>query len=124
MVLTWNERVVNEAEEEYSRLQVAPAQTQIVVLMADLLCSFIPLKKLAMKGFAWRAIIKWQKDNHRPLTDLETIPPAQRLSAAKDIFANLEASLKAVLHNKERESIISEAMSKAMKFYKENAANR
>ncbi|MHA2294548.1 MAG: hypothetical protein ACXAEU_20675 [Candidatus Hodarchaeales archaeon] len=124
MVLKWDNQIVYEAEEEYNRLQIDPAQKQIVESMAGLLCQYVPLRKLAMKGFAWRAIIKWQQDNHRALRDLMTIDAEKRIIAAKQIFVILENFLKAVLHNKEKESVVEEAMVKAFDFYKTNYASR
>jgi hypothetical protein len=79
---------------------------------------------MAMKGFAWRAIIKWQKKNSRPVSDVAAMDAEKRISTVKYIFDELEASLKAVLHNKERESVITEGLANAFTFYKDNYAYR
>ncbi|MFW9993265.1 MAG: hypothetical protein ACFFD4_14575 [Candidatus Odinarchaeota archaeon] len=124
MVLRWIDRTVIEAEEEYSRLQLEPVQKQIVDMVSGLLCQYVPLSKLAMKGFAWRSIIKWQQNNRRPLSDVEKMNAEQKTAAAKEIFDNLEVYLIAVLHNKENETVIRDGIHKALKFYKDNYANR
>jgi len=123
MGIKWNNSVVLNAEEEYSQIQIDPEGRQIVELVANLLCEYIAMRKMAMKGFCWRSIVKWQKEHSRPISDLATMNPSQRISIMKSLLVDLEATLNDVLRNKEMKSVITDGITKALEFYISNFVN-
>ena len=79
---------------------------------------------MAMKGFSWRAISKWQVENKKGINEIANEPPASKMKAVLQIMENLEGELTRILLKEEDSSKIKAATAEAFEFYKTNFVNR
>ena len=115
---------IEEAENYFKTVRIEKYQRRIVAAIAPLICKYIPMSIMAMKGFSWRAISKWQVENKRGIDDLAKQTPAGRMKAVLQIMENLEGELTRILLKEEDSSKIKAATAEAFEFYKTNFANR
>jgi hypothetical protein len=115
---------IEEAENYFKTIRIEKYQRRIVAAIAPLMCKYIPMSVMAMKGFSWRAISNWQVENKKGINELANDPPAVRMKAVLGIMENLEGELTRILLKQEDSFKIKQATAEAFEFYKTNFANR
>ena len=86
MELKFDKTKVKEAEEEYLKLKLDPAQRGMVETMAQGMKAFVPVSEIAIKGFTWQVMTKWQRDNEMTLAGLHSLPLEERIEATKEMI--------------------------------------
>jgi len=86
MELEFNTEEITKAEEEYKKLQLDPAQQEIIDSLTDLLADIVPIPKLAVKGFTWQVMNNWQRMRRITMTELLTRPKIDRVNATKELI--------------------------------------
>ncbi|MHA2297195.1 MAG: hypothetical protein ACXAEU_13220 [Candidatus Hodarchaeales archaeon] len=120
--MKFNDYAMREAEEEYKRLKLTPVQRGMVESLVQMLGTRIPMRHMAMKGFAWRTIQKWQVENHKTADQIPSLPPNERLKAVKDMVEDGKKTYLQILHSPELEYVIIDAFDNAFKQYQKLAA--
>ena len=115
---------IEEAENYFKTIRIEKYQRRIVAAIAPLMCKYIPMSVMAMKGFSWRAISNWQVENKKGINELANDPPAVRMKAVLGIMENLDGELTRILLKQEDSFKIKQATAEAFEFYKNNFANR
>ena len=54
---------IEEAENDYSRITLAPEQRGIVEGIANIMSQYVEISQVALRGFIWNAITKWQMES-------------------------------------------------------------
>lgn len=115
---------IEEAETYFKTVRMEKYQRRIVAAIAPLICKYVPMSIMAMKGFSWRAISRWQVENKRGIDELAKESPAGKMNAVLQIMENLEGELTRILLKEEDSSKIKAATAEAFDFYKTNFVNR
>ncbi len=111
---------IEEAEAYFKTVRIEKYQRRIVAALAPLLCKYIPMSVMAMKGFSWRAISRWQVEKKRGLDELANESAAGKMKAVLQIMENLEGELSRILLKEEDSSKVKAATAEAFEFYKTN----
>ncbi|MFW9993884.1 MAG: hypothetical protein ACFFD4_17700 [Candidatus Odinarchaeota archaeon] len=122
MTIKFDNTAIQEAEDEYKQLNLTAEQKMMVESLVRMLGTRIPMRHLAMKGFAWRTIQKWQMDNHITIAEIPGLPPMKRLAAVKNMVEEGKKTYLRLLRSPEMEHVIIEAFDEAFKQYQEMAA--
>ena len=122
--LNFKPKSIQEAEDYYKKIHMAPEQKNIVLAMTKLFAQYLPIPERALSGFMWRNIKDWQIQHQKDLSEIVKATPAERINVAQEIFNLFGESLKRILVSEEQEPILNETIVKGMKIYKEQFANR
>ena len=118
--LIFKKQELMEAENDYSRLKVAPKQRIIIDQLADLLSKYTGMSKLPMKGFLWKAMKTWQQEYGQRCDTVLSLPFLERLEKVKQMLAILESQyLQRVLRHPNDHEKLSKAIQAAFDYYKE-----
>ena len=115
---------VRQEEEEFEKIILSPEQKQNVVAMASLLATKLPIWELALRGFIWKAIKKYQIINREYMKDGERLTPEMKIQKTYEIAMEVRNNLVKILERSQDASIVDEALQEAMKLYKEKMAYR
>jgi hypothetical protein len=122
--IEFDQTAVSEAENAFKKVEMAPEQKGIVDGIAKVLCNFVPISELGMKGFISFVFRDYQIQEKTLVSGISTMTPTDRVKTVGKLFDMLIERLKPVLKNKTDEAQITEAVHKAFTYYKENFANR
>jgi len=86
MDLEFDKEEIVKAEEEYKRLELDPAQQEIIETIAESMSEFIPLSELAVKGFTWKVLKNWQQMRRINIAELNTRPLIDKINATKELI--------------------------------------
>lgn len=90
---------------DYSQLEITPEQRAIVDDLARIISEASGLSAAPMRGFFWRSLREWQKNNLLPTTAIRDMPPRRRLLAGQEIFKSFKEYVLGTLqseHEKQR----------------------
>ena len=104
---------------EYRTLQIAPAQREICEAVANTILQYIKMNDLALRGFIWKAVKKWQQDAQMTARELFTASKEEKVAAGTQVFEHLKNTLIRLLRNKEESGRLDEAIQAAYKLYTE-----
>lgn len=124
MTINFNESDLLKAENEFSLVKYLPEQRPIMNAVRDLLCNFIPISPLAMGGFIQKAFQKWQLNHKMDISSVATMDPEDKILVVSQLVQYLKLSLSRIMLHPEQKPILDEALSNALKFYKDNFAYR
>ena len=71
---------------DYSQLEITPEQRAIVDDLARIIAETAGLSPAPMRGFFWRSLREWQKNNQLPTTAIRDMSPRRRIHAGQEIF--------------------------------------
>lgn len=120
----FDQKAITDAEEAYKKIEMAPEQKEIVEGIAKILCKFVPVTEMSMKGFISFVFRDYQLKEKTHVASISSMTPAERVSTVTTLFRMLKDRLNKVLWNKTDEEKISDAVDKALDFYKKTYANR
>ena len=84
--LDFDQEEVSKAEEEYKKLQLDPAQQEMVDSISKITNDLVSLPETAVKNFTWKVMSNWQKMRRITIAELENRPLRDRIDAAKEII--------------------------------------
>jgi len=116
--------IVEEAEDYYKKIQASVNQNRIATSLAQIIVQYMPISERALKGFLWRVVQAYQMKHHVSTKKAEEITPSERIKALEEMFIMLKKELTRSLVDQAHESLLDEALNKAMSVYKEKYANR
>lgn len=86
--LQFDQNEIDKAERDFSRLQLHPVQRGMVDAMSQIMISFLPISKVAIKGFTWKVMQNWQTRNSRTMEDLHSMSLEETVEATKEMLAD------------------------------------
>ncbi|TFG10871.1 hypothetical protein EU534_00445 [Candidatus Heimdallarchaeota archaeon] len=86
MELEFDQEAVSKAEKEFEKIQLDPAQQEMVDSITKITSEFISLPETAVKSFTWKVMNNWQKMRRITIAELENRPLRDRNDAAKEII--------------------------------------
>ncbi len=84
--LEFDQEEITKAEEEYKKLQLDPAQQEMVDSIAKVTNDVVSLPETAVKNFTWKIMTNWQKMRRITIAELENRPLRDKNDAAKEII--------------------------------------
>ncbi len=120
----FQEDKVKQVEDEFSKLVISPQQKRQVYAISKLLAQKIPISELALRGFIWKAIVKFQREDKVFFAEGEHFTPEERIRNTYKIAKHVQDNLVKILRRNTDAHLIEEAMEEAMEFYKKNFAFR
>ncbi len=108
---------IEKEKQEFQKLFLAPEHRSIVDDMAKIVLRRIEIDPLALKGFVWRAMKKWQIENNLTMRELATKSKSDRVVAVKKITEMTRDSIKRVLKNKSDESLVDQVFEEVFQAY-------
>ena len=115
---------INKVKEEFTRLKLAPEHRKIVDDVAQIVLEHLEIDPLALKGFVWRAMKKWQMENKMTMAELAKQPKEIRINAVRKITEMTRDSIKKVLKNRSDEELINNVFEKVFEAYVSKWAER
>lgn len=103
--------------EDALKINASESEKKLINGISRVLCEFINIPDLTMKGIAYKALKEWQIINHSTILEISDMPIGRGLNAVKEIFRIYKEILKKTLtdpHNKNK-NIIDIAFEKAFK---------
>ena len=120
-VIEFKKEAVEQAEQDFSRLQLHPAQRRNVEQMCGVISSHIGLSPLATKGFFWKALKEWQVKNKKPAEIIVKVSPEERAKIVKEVYGIMEEKYLAnILKHFEDRRKLHEAMEAAYQYFYEH----
>lgn len=86
MELEFDQEEISKAEEDYKKLQLDPAQQEMVDSITRITNDLVSLPETAVKSFTWKVMNNWQKMRRITIAELENRPQRDRIDAAKEII--------------------------------------
>ncbi|MFW9852306.1 MAG: hypothetical protein ACFFDS_05160 [Candidatus Thorarchaeota archaeon] len=86
MELKFNQEEITKAEEEYKKLQLDPAQQEMVNSISKITSSQLSLPEIAVKNFTWKIMSNWQKMRRITIAEIENRPLRDRVEVTKEII--------------------------------------
>ncbi len=84
--LEFDQEEITKAEEEYKRLQLDPAQQEMVDTLTKIMNDLVPIPETAAKGFTWKVMNNWQKMRRITIAELSNRPLRDRIEVSKEII--------------------------------------
>ena len=124
MALSFSQSAMDQSAASFAQAKLAPEQNQIVRSLSGVLIRTLPMSELAMAGFLVKAIGQWQTEHRRQMTELVTLPPAERIKAVGQVGQVLKGVLRGVLAGKADGPTVDVAVDGALQAYAANFAKR
>lgn len=112
-------------EDQFKTIKADDIQKQIIAEFAEIISKEIPVTKMAVKGYLWRSLRKWQKKHEMDLIDTETgegSSPDERIKQAKEILEIFESQVNKTF--KDDSAALHTGIINALDHYKKNYAYR
>ncbi|MFX1278218.1 MAG: hypothetical protein ACFFA3_02305, partial [Promethearchaeota archaeon] len=77
--IEFNKIELEKAESDFSKAKLDGFQRNIIVTQAEMMCKFINMSELAMRGFIYRTIMDWQKENRHYFSDASNMTTEDRI---------------------------------------------
>jgi len=120
-VVNFDEEALRSIEEDYFKLKTNEKHLRLIRSISQIICEFLNIPELSMKGTSSRALREWQLKNGIPVAEIPKMPTGRALNAVKEIF-NIGKRIvkKMVSESKERSDLIIDiAFEKAFKYFLE-----
>ena len=96
----FREDKVKEVEDEFSRIVINPQQRRQVYAISKLLAQKVPISELALRGFIWKAIVKFQREDRVFFAEGEHFTPEERIRNTYRIAEHVRDNLIKILRRK------------------------
>ena len=121
----FNKIELEKAESEYSQAKMDGFQRNIIVSQAKLMCNFIHMSEMAMRGFIYRAVMEWQKENKHFFSDASKMTADNRIKKVGFfIMERLGFYLKRLVMTYEEKQNIDIALKNGLQYYKDHFSKR
>jgi len=115
---------LKKAEEDFSKVQYKKNQRDIIISLSKVLCEYIPISDVAMRGFMSSSIREWQKKEGKTISDVIQMAPQDRANNVKEMFINLANRLVKVLRTSDNEKVVRNGVNSAFDSYVKKFATR
>jgi hypothetical protein len=112
MVLTFNQKSVEQAELDYKKIDLSPKRRETINMVASMYKDSLGISLIAIKGFISFAIQDWQLESHIKLEDLDGLAPDERMKQNKRIGEIFYAKLSLIIP-KEQEPVLQKIFHEA-----------
>ncbi len=113
----FNKASIEKEKQAFQKLTLAPEHRVIVDDVAKIVLQHIEIDPLALRGFVWRAMKRWQVENNLTMKELATRPKPERIAAVKKITEMTRDSIKRVLKNESDEDLIDRVFEDVFQAY-------
>ncbi|MFX0029558.1 MAG: hypothetical protein ACFE8B_10130 [Candidatus Hermodarchaeota archaeon] len=86
-VVKFDESALKDIELIYTQHICSEIQSKLIKGITKIICKFINVPELAMKGAILKALREWENRNGISVNILATMPIGKRLNAVKEIFS-------------------------------------
>ena len=114
------------SSDEFQQVKTNDIQKQITNMLAELISSKISLKKIAIKGFLWKAMREWQVSHNSTVMDTEdenSSSTSIRIAQITEMLNIFKSKISEVLSENERINL-DEAIKECIKQYSKKYAHR
>ncbi|MFX1371430.1 MAG: hypothetical protein ACFFCE_06175 [Promethearchaeota archaeon] len=123
--IEFNKIELEKAESDFSKAKMDSFQRKIIITEAEMMCKFINMSELAMRGFIYRAVMDWQKENKHYFTDALNMTSEDRIKKIGFfIVERLGFYLKRLVMTDEEKQNIDIALKDGLQYYKNHFSNR
>ncbi|MFX1456732.1 MAG: hypothetical protein ACFFDB_15270 [Promethearchaeota archaeon] len=123
--IEFNKIELEKAESDFSKAKLDGFQRKIIVTQAEMMCKFINMSDLAMRGFIYRAIMDWQKENKHYFSDASNMAAEDRIKKIGFfIVERLGFYLKRLVMTDEEKQNIDIALKDGLQYYKNHFSKR
>jgi len=84
--LKFNLEEITKAEKDYEKLQLDPAQQEMVNSISKITSAQLSLPETAVKNFTWKVMNNWQKMRRITIAEIENRPLRDRIDVTKEII--------------------------------------
>jgi len=84
--ILFNQKLIQEEEQNYSKVDFHPSQRAMVEPIAKVFIQYVRVSELAMRGFLMRATVKWQEKHHKSLKEMHEVPKDEKIKTMNEIF--------------------------------------
>jgi len=118
------ESKVREAEDIYRNVDITRSQRKIIEVLAAKLHEYVPMKEIAIRGFALKATREWQLANRELAASLENLTTKERMKFMKEVLNIMKGSLSRCLIDPKEKNKIDEGIEATLQFYAKEFAKR
>jgi len=105
-------------ERHFSEQEIRKIHRDMLEQVADVLLQYINISKLALMGFAWKAIANWEKKHNRTAYDISIHGTLkEKAEAVREMFDDVEDMLRRILRDPEQAANLKEAVDAGYKYY-------
>ncbi|MHA2089784.1 MAG: hypothetical protein ACW98K_02895 [Candidatus Kariarchaeaceae archaeon] len=123
--LKFQSDLIEEAERNFSILQVSEKQERITIEIAKVLRMYLGLSLEVLQGMINKTLIEWQEENYKPMEYFETATPADRIPVVEKLFEVLNKKyLSSMIDKNVNQMTLDSAIDNAFIFYQERHAYR
>ncbi|NHI92173.1 MAG: hypothetical protein EAX96_06685 [Candidatus Lokiarchaeota archaeon] len=123
--LKFEQKAVKDVEREFEKVQIDEKMKGFLDMMLPMLEPHLPVSGMAIKGFTWRIIKKWQHENHKSITDIRSFSPEDKFKVLKYLFVEGENTYKKLVKSKEEkehiEKIFKDSFNTFIKHYQQQS---
>ena len=118
-VINFDESALRNIEQVYKKDICSEVQSNLIRGITKIICDFINIPELAMKGTALKALRKWEIKNNSIINAIADMPIGKGLNAVKEIFCIGKKMVKEMLSDPKdkNEILIDISFEKAFKFF-------
>ncbi|MFX1279462.1 MAG: hypothetical protein ACFFA3_08595 [Promethearchaeota archaeon] len=106
-------------EQDYKRDLFSGTYSKLIRGLSKIICEFIDIPELAMKGIALKALREWESLYNNSIEKIAVMPISKRLNAIKEIFSIGKGFIKDIVSNpKDKdENLIDISFERAFRFF-------
>lgn len=118
-VINFDESALKNIEQVYEKDACSEVQSNLIRGITKIICDFIDIPELAMKGIALKALREWEIKNNIIINAIADMPIGKGLNAVKEIFSIGKKMLKEMVSDPKdiNEILIDISFEKAFKFF-------
>lgn len=118
-----DEKVLEKARDCYNQLIMDPVQHEALVSVAKLMCQFVPIDEIAMRGFFVEANEEWEKVTGKHISSLTSASSTERIRIIQSLFEILRNIIVSHVKNDIRNDL-NKGMDEGFSLYYKNWADR
>jgi hypothetical protein len=90
----FDESAIKNIEQDYTQNICSEVQSKLIREITKIICEFINIPELAMKGAVLKAIREWEYLNSKNINTIAKMPIDKSLNAVKEIFSISKRKIK------------------------------
>lgn len=118
-VVKFDESAIQNIEQNYKKAMCSEGQSKLIRGITKIICEFINIPELAMKGAALNALREWESSNNISVNAIANMPTGKSLNAVKEIFSIGKRIIKEITSTpkEKNEILIDISFERAFKFF-------
>jgi len=117
--INFDESALKNIEQVYKKAACSEVKSKLIGGIAKIICDFINIPELAMKGTALKALREWEFKHNRNIIEIADMPISNALNAVKEIFSIGKSMVKELVSypRDKNEILIDIAFEKSFRFF-------